>query len=148
MEQTYSEQIKSTTERLNSFGFWFVIFLTLVAMDQLTKLLAQSLNWKILYNQNFAFSLPVPVPVMYAIYFVALLLIFRYVVFVWKKSSGIIRLAWALILAGGLSNVGERIALGHVRDFIPITTGMLNFADFMIFIGAFLILLQSFRSRD
>ena len=52
--------------------------------------------------------------------------------------------AWMLIFAGAASNIGERILLGYVRDFIYITfykwTGVYNAADFYILIGIVILL--------
>ncbi|MDX1388155.1 MAG: signal peptidase II [Acidobacteriota bacterium] len=52
-----------------------------------------------------------------------------------------------LILAGGLGNLLDRVALGFVRDFMivgvgDLKTGVFNVADFAITTGALLLLLQ------
>ena len=54
------------------------------------------------------------------------------------------KLAWALVLAGGASNIIERIIMGSVRDFIYIhwrnLTGIYNLADFYIIVGVLVLL--------
>lgn len=136
-------QMKTTrTERSNSFGFWFAILLALIAIDQLSKWLARVLQINVFRNYNFAFSLPIPGWVMFPIYIVVLILVVRYIWKTWATSAPRVRFAWLLILAGGLSNIIERIILGYVRDFIPIANGTLNVADLMIILGALLILFQ------
>ncbi len=134
------QESKTSTERRNSFGFWFGIFLALVAIDQITKWLATISEVNIFRNYNFAFSLPIPSAVMFPIYILILIFVIRYVWRTWPQSNNQIRFAWMLILAGGLSNIFERIILGYVRDFIPILSGTLNVADFMIIIGALLVI--------
>ena len=141
-----SELNNHPTERLNnSFGFWSTVFVSLIVIDQLSKWLAQIFKFTIFKNYNFAFSLPIPAWIMFAIYIVVIILVIRYVWQTWQRSVMRIRFAWLLILAGGLSNIFERIILGYVRDFIPLASGMLNVADFMIIIGALLILTKRTR---
>lgn len=124
-----------------AFGRWGVfLFLVLIVLDQLAKHLAK----RIFYNSAFAFSLPVPVALIYVIYSAVLIGIIYYV---FKHHRGFnlhTHTAWLLILAGAFSNVGERIILGSVRDFIFITlskwTGVYNLADFYIIIGILILL--------
>jgi signal peptidase II len=52
------------------------------------------------------------------------------------------RFSWILIVAGGVSNVLERLVLGYVRDFIYFYGGLIiNLADLYIFFGAIVICL-------
>lgn len=145
METLQTQPTQPSTERLNSFGFWLGVFAFLVGIDQATKFLAQNLHWEIFQNYNFAFSLPIPSVVMFVVYAAVLILIARYVYKIWTQVTLRTRLAWLLILAGGISNVMERIILGYVRDFIPVGTGMFNLADFMIIAGALLVLTTRVR---
>lgn len=57
--------------------------------------------------------------------------------------------ALSLILGGALGNLWDRIALGHVVDFLDFYIGgyhwpAFNIADSAIFVGAMLLILQSF----
>lgn len=127
--------------------FYFLLLGSLILIDQLSKLAVSKLGWSIFFNDQFAFSLPVPQVVMYLIYFLVLVGISVYVRKTWKNFSSQQRMAWTFVFAGGLSNVVERIFLGFVRDFIPIAGGVLNFADFYILLGL-VLLLASTRTKN
>jgi lipoprotein signal peptidase len=117
------------------------IFVLLVALDQWTKSMARNL----FLNANFAFSLPVPLALMYAIYFVIIVAIIYYLSKNYHELSRIDFLAWIFVLSGAFANVGERLILGYVRDWIYITafhlTGIYNLADGYILLGIILLLL-------
>ena len=58
-------------------------------------------------------------------------------------------IAFALVLAGALGNVTDRLFLGYVVDFLDFDLGFyrwptFNVADISIFIGAAMIILESF----
>ncbi len=72
-----------------------------------------------------------------------------------------VRLRWsgptlfglALFVAGGASNLADRLARGSVTDFInvglgPVRTGIFNVADVAILAGAALVALASWRAHD
>ena len=70
--------------------------------------------------------------------------------YIWKNYSYFnktISFAWIVIFAGAVANVGERIALGYVRDFVYISlwkwTGVYNLADFYIIVGILVLLVSS-----
>ncbi len=119
--------------------FWFLSALGLIIIDQFSKWLASHLGWSIFFNDNFAFSLPVPIVLMYIIYFFILAGISIYIFRTSSRFSRLQKIAWTLVYAGGLSNIGERIILGSVRDFIPIANGMLNVADLFILAGLMMV---------
>lgn len=139
-----------------SFVFWFLVLSVLAGLDQLTKYLAfhgqfgsflnafapqiRKLHY---FNHNFAFSLPIPSFLMFALYALILGAIGWHVVKNFGKLTFGHRLAWVLILTGALSNVGERIALGYVRDFIYVLSGIFNLADGYIIVGVIILLFQS-----
>jgi lipoprotein signal peptidase len=121
---------------------WFLFTAGLILIDQLTKFAVSHLGWSIFFNDQFAFSLPVPVVVMFAIYILVLVGISFYVFRAWNHFDNLQRWAWVLVYAGGLSNILERIVLGHVRDFIYIANGILNVADLYILAGLILLLIS------
>lgn len=123
--------------------YWFALTVFLIFIDQSSKLLATWLDWPIFLNDQFAFSLPIPTPIMYGIYSIVLIGITIYVVRMWHRLSVMQKFAWSFVYAGGISNVFERIAFGHVKDFIPIANGMLNIADFFILFGLVLLLVNN-----
>jgi lipoprotein signal peptidase len=136
----HSNLILSNGILMNSTRTWFGLVAILILIDQLTKLAASSLGWSIFLNDKFAFSLPIPVVMMYGIYAVVLFGMSWFVYNTWSRFTPIQKYAWAFVYSGGLSNIGERLALGFVRDFIPIASGTLNGADFFIFFGLLLLL--------
>ena len=136
---------KSESKKNWLFAFLFAL---LVAIDQLSKASARN----IFINKQFAFSLPLPVFLMYAIYFAVLTGLVYYAAKHYRDFSAAERWAFVLIFAGALSNVVERIALGYVRDFIYIIfyhwVGVYNLADGYIIAGIILLLLRSTRMID
>ncbi len=100
----------------------------------------------IFHNQAFAFSLPLPVWLMYGIYATVLAVIIYYAWNNYRQFTLAASLAWALIFAGAFSNVVERLVLGYVRDFIYISffrwTGVYNLADFFIILGVIILLFK------
>jgi lipoprotein signal peptidase len=116
--------------------WWSFVFLLLVLIDQLVKCLVRD----IFKNDLFAFSLPLPSWMMFAVYAIILFFIIRYCIKSYKIFSSYQWFAWTLILAGAALNIGERIILGYVRDFIFITTGVFNLADGYIIAGVVILL--------
>ena len=130
------------------FALWIPITIIFIGIDQVTKLMASRFGWSIFLNDKFAFSLPVPIFLMYIIYIAVLVGMSIYVYRTWERFTNIQRLAWAFVYSGGISNIVERIILGHVRDFIPISSGMLNIADFFIIFGLILLLVSNRYSKN
>jgi len=136
-------QNKKESTLKSSFFFFISVFSGAVVVDQLAKHFAHN----IFKNGNFAFSLPLPVWLIYVIYFLVLAGMAFYLFENYRKLPLLPKLAWTLILAGALSNIMERIFMGSVRDFIYITflkwTGIYNLADFFIIIGIILLLIPA-----
>jgi lipoprotein signal peptidase len=83
----------------------------------------------------------------------AVLLTMLIVAAVRLRWSGPALLGLAFFVAGGASNLADRLARGTVTDFInvgvgPLRTGIFNVADVAIMLGAALVAFGSFRSRD
>lgn len=133
---------------ISKVNVWAALVVFLILIDQLTKLFAVQSGWSVFLNDQFAFSLPVPSAVMFAIYAVVLVGMSVYVYRTWQRFSDLQKYAWAFVYAGGLSNIAERLVLGHVRDFIPITSGTLNVADFFILAGLVLLLISNRHTRQ
>lgn len=135
----------------NAPFFWLrgiFLFVLLIIVDQLAKDKASP----VFKNAAFAFSLPVPIKLIYFIYAVVIAGMTYYVAKNFKTFSLAASCAWVLIFAGAVSNILERIYLGYVRDFIFITfykwTGVYNLADGYIIAGVILLLLSSARFID
>lgn len=76
------------------------------------------------------------------------------IIFLLRKytDSKLFSLALSLVLGGALGNLWDRITLGHVVDFLDFYIGSyhwpaFNVADSAIFIGAVLLIYDSFRSN-
>ena|SRR6476469_10253446 len=121
---------------------------SLILIDQLSKTLAVHLGWPIFLNDQFAFSLPLPIALMFVIYFAVLVAIFFYAYRTWHRFQIFQKYAWCFVFAGGLSNIGERVVFGQVRDFIPIANGVLNLADFFILFGLVMLLISQRYSKS
>ena len=126
-----------------SFFFWCVIFCLGIVLDQFAK--ASVSKSTIFRNYLFAFSLPVPERLIYLIYALIFLWMVYYVVRHYQNFDTVSKLAWTLIFTGAVSNIGERIILGYVRDFIHINfykwTGIYNLADFLIILGIVMLII-------
>jgi len=69
------------------------------------------------------------------------------------KDEKLFCLSLSLILGGALGNLWDRITLGHVVDFLDFYIGdyhwpAFNIADSAIFIGAVLLIIESFSSKE
>ena len=135
--------INSLKNGKTKFCFFVFLFVFLIAIDQIAKYLIS----RQFYNSAFAFSLPVPITLIYLIYVLVLFGIVYYLVKNYRRLLFMHQLAWLMILAGAASNIGERILLGYVRDFIYITfyhwVGIYNLADGYIIIGILILFLPS-----
>lgn len=113
------------------------VFLFLMAIDQLTKNFADN----VFKNHYFALSLQVNVVLMYAIYFAGIIGIVIYLRKHFYHLAVKDFAGWIMILSGAVSNVAERVALGHVRDWIYFFNGVFNLADGYIIFGILLLLI-------
>jgi lipoprotein signal peptidase len=149
------------THRRVSFVFWLLLAFILIFADQYSKQLAfassdhfSGLNHiapfvyqRPFLNYYFAFSLHVPLPVMYAVYGIVLVLVLRHIALHARQLAFLAMMGWILIVAGACSNVFERIWLGSVRDFIGVGAGIFNFADMYITIGILCLLAEEFLNN-
>lgn len=133
---------KDQISKKTIFG-WGLVFVFLIALDQLIK---NSVSRQFL-NYQFAFSLPLPAWLMYLVYALILAGIIIYCFRNFSKFNQLQSLAWILIIAGAVSNIGERIILGYVRDYIYILTGVFNLADGYIILGIIILLAQSAKRK-
>mgnify|MGYP002780446339 FL=1 len=83
----------------------------------------------------------VRLPFLLALNLVALVLFVR---MLRRSTDAATRLAIALILAGALGNLGDRLLNGHVTDFVlvPIFPFVFNLADAAISVGGVLLALR------
>ncbi len=147
-------------ERIRSFVFWFSSW---VVIDQVLKLVLFAKRYPQAYfhfgndrvlgfqqfeNLQFAFSLPLPLPIIYLIYFIALAFLIYYFCKNFNLLNQFQLIAWTAILAGALSNVFERVIRGSVRDyFFVYGGGILNFADLCILGGVIAFFILEYRTK-
>lgn len=142
---------------------WLGLSALLMGIDQLTKLWAGNalgfqrpvpvidglLNWTLTYNEGAAFSFLSDASGWQRWFFSALAIGISGLLIFWMRK--IPRHDWrhalpfALIIAGALGNLIDRLRLGHVIDFIDVYWGSyhwpaFNVADSAISIGAVLLL--------
>ena len=69
------------------------------------------------------------------------------------KNEQLFCLSLSLILGGAIGNLWDRITLGHVVDFLDFYSGdyhwpAFNIADSAIFVGAILLIIDSFYNKE
>jgi signal peptidase II len=145
---------------------WLVLAGCLLIADQLTKLWFDSslrygervqvlpfFDFTLLYNRGAAFSFLADQPGWQRYFFAGVsLLASLLIIWMLKRHSGQRLFCWAmtLILGGALGNLIDRIAYGHVIDFLDFHVGSLhwpafNVADSAITLGAVLFILDELR---
>ena len=148
---------------------WLWISLWIVAMDQVTKQIAESqltphqpvnllpfFDWYLTYNTGAAFSILADAGGWQRWLFTGIAIVISVVIVKWLHSlSGeetLTALSLSLILGGAIGNLIDRILFGHVIDYIQVWFGSypfpaFNLADAAISVGAALLILSSFFGR-
>ncbi|MGH8495813.1 MAG: signal peptidase II [Gammaproteobacteria bacterium] len=145
---------------------WLWLSAAVVVFDQLTKWLVERhmelfdqvdilpvLALKLLYNEGAAFSFLSTASGWQKWFFIALGLTISVVIMVWLrrlpgKGQAWVAAALALVVGGALGNVIDRVAHGHVIDFILAHYGAwyfpaFNVADSAITVGAAILIVDS-----
>lgn len=141
---------------------WLTFFVFI--LDQLTKRAVQSslslfqskpiiqdfFHLTYVTNSGMAFGLSMPGG-RKILLILSLLLTFFILWFLWQERNGhsIMRIGLALILAGALGNLSDRILYGKVVDFLDFMIGdfhwyIFNVADSSVTIGMILFMIHSF----
>ena len=141
---------------------WLTFFVFI--LDQLTKRAIQSslslfqskpiiqdfFHLTYVTNSGMAFGLSMPGG-RKILLILSLLLTFFILWFLWQERNGhsIMRIGLALILAGALGNLSDRILYGKVVDFLDFMIGdfhwyIFNVADSSVTIGMILFMIHSF----
>jgi signal peptidase II len=145
---------------------WLVIALVVVLLDQASKIMMSQFllygqsetvtsyfNLVMVYNKGAAFSFLSDQPGWQRYFFTAVSVIASLFILWMLKRNPTQRLfcwALALILGGAVGNLIDRIAYGHVIDFLDFHVGgwhwpAFNVADSAITLGAILFVLDEFR---
>lgn len=149
-----------------SLGWWYLIALIVLVLDQLTKtwviaefylgqreIITSFFNLVHVHNYGAAFSFLSDAGGWQRWFFAALSAVVSAVIVVWisrlPKTRWIESLALALILGGALGNLYDRLVLGYVVDFLDFHWSgshfpAFNVADSGITMGAVLLILDMF----
>lgn len=133
---------------LAAYRLWIIFaasFVVFLGLDQASKLwalevqpvTAAKIGFSLSFNKGIVFGLPLPLPLIYVLV-AGILLLGAYLVIenkLWRDAKHVG--AIALLLAGALGNVVDRIRLGAVVDFIQIYWWpTFNLADVYIVLAA------------
>lgn len=160
----------NTASRFGRLG-WLVLSLLVLVIDQVSKahfegslemfqqivVIPDYFSWTLAYNTGAAFSFLADGGGWQRWLFAVIALVVSVVLVVWLKRLGRddtwLAIALALVLGGALGNLYDRIALGHVIDFILVHWQnrhyfpAFNFADSAITVGAIMLALDMFKSK-
>ena len=149
---------------------WLLLSLGVVALDQLTKQIAESqltphqavnlfpfFDWYLTYNTGAAFSFLADAGGWQRWMFTGIAIVISVVIFQWIRKlpaeETLTAVSLCLILGGAIGNLIDRVYLGHVIDYIQVWLGSypwpaFNIADAAISIGAVLLILGSFGGNS
>lgn len=144
---------------------WYTLALVIIVLDQVTKGMAEHyleyarpvaltswFNLTLQYNPGAAFSFLSDAGGWQRYFFSGIAVVISAVLVVWlyrlPTTQRLLPLSLALILGGAIGNLWDRVALGHVVDFISVHYGgyffpAFNIADSAITVGAVLMILDS-----
>ena len=150
---------------------WLVLSLLVLVIDQVSKahfegslemfqqivVIPDYFSWTLAYNTGAAFSFLADGGGWQRWLFAVIAVVVSAVLVVWLKRLGRddtwLAIALALVLGGALGNLYDRIAHGHVIDFILVHWQnrwyfpAFNFADSAITVGAIMLALDMFKSK-
>jgi signal peptidase II len=146
------------------------ITLVVICLDQITKLWVQQalmpfqvievlpiFNLILTFNEGAAFSFLSDAGGWQRWFFIALSSVVSLVLVIWlarlRSDEGWLAVGLALLLGGALGNLIDRIAYGHVVDFLDFHWGgahwpAFNVADSAITVGVLLLLLDTLIRRE
>lgn len=149
---------------------WLWLAVLVVALDQCTKQLAVALldpyqpmallpgfNFTLMFNRGAAFSFLAGAGGWQRWLFAGIALGVSVFILIWlrrlPREALWLSIALALILGGALGNLWDRIAFGHVVDFIDLYAGAyrwpaFNIADSAISVGAVMLVVDAFRPQQ
>ena len=167
MPSKKKQLFSSSPQGGNSLTPWLGIAFVIVLLDQLTKIVVERLfvfgetlpvtsffNLVLAYNRGAAFSFLTNESGWQRYLFTAIgFIAVGFIIYLLRRHSGQRLFCWALslIMGGAIGNVIDRIAYGHVIDFLDFHFGSLghfpafNLADTAITIGAILFIYDELR---
>jgi signal peptidase II len=149
---------------------WLWLSVVVLLLDQLSKVYFEGtlslyqqivvipdyFSWTLAYNTGAAFSFLAEAAGWQRWFFAAIALVVSVVLVVWlkrlKAHETWLAVALALVLGGAIGNLFDRVAYGHVIDFILVHWQnrwyfpAFNLADSAITLGAILLALDMFKT--
>jgi signal peptidase II len=150
---------------------WLWLSVVVLLLDQLSKVYFEGtlslyqqivvipdyFSWTLAYNTGAAFSFLADAAGWQRWFFAAIALVVSVVLVVWlkrlKAHETWLAVALALVLGGAIGNLFDRVAYGHVIDFILVHWQnrwyfpAFNLADSAITLGAILLALDMFKTQ-
>ena len=148
---------------------WLWLSLLVILLDQASKLWVESVfsyrellpvmpyfNLTLVYNEGAAFSFLSDAGGWQRWFFAGLALVVSLVLAVWmsrlQRREWLLAAGLALVIGGALGNLIDRLAYGHVIDFLDMYYGdwhwpAFNLADSAITLGVVLLLLDGLRAN-
>jgi len=169
-----STMVETTENRklIDSGLFWLWITVLVVALDQVTKVIAENsmalyesvpvmpyFNFTLAYNTGAAFSFLADASGWQRWLFAVIAVVVSVFITGWllrlRREQKWLGVSLALVLGGAIGNVWDRITLGHVIDFIDVYYQdwhwpAFNIADSAICVGAAMLVIESlfFHGKD
>ncbi len=153
--------------RTNSMLKWLWLSGLVIVLDLGSKAIATSslvlyqpvavfpgFNWTLAHNAGAAFSFLSDESGWQRWFFSVIALAVSVGITIWIKRLGstqtLLAVALALVLGGAIGNLWDRVTLGYVVDFIDVYYQQrhwtaFNIADSAIFVGAVMLVIDSFR---
>ncbi len=126
---------------------FFSVVLVVLILDQLTKYLTNDIHTSIINyttNTGAGFSILEGQTVLLIIVSLMVLGLILY----YRKKEPKYEIPLALIFAGALGNVLDRVIFGYVRDFIDLKVWpVFNIADMSLVVGTIVLVYFSFRTN-
>lgn len=116
-----------------------------IILDQGVKIAMQMNNLHVLRNSHAIFSLPVGGKVMI---FISSTFLVTLAIVLSKHSLSKLSIPITLVLAGGASNLMDRIVYGSIIDVAKIGSMYFNIADCAIIIGAVLAIMHILKKTE
>ncbi|OGB74826.1 hypothetical protein A2810_01515 [candidate division Kazan bacterium RIFCSPHIGHO2_01_FULL_49_10] len=104
--------------------------------------------WWLTQHQNYGISFGIELPYYLSVGLMSVFLLLLLWLFFQRSTSRLaMELGLILSIAGGLSNLIDRINLGFVRDFVTLSFWLpiFNVADVLVVSGVLLILIETYR---
>ena len=151
------------------FFLWLLVAVVVIGLDQASKLIAdhqlvfqQALpitsffNFTLVYNEGAAFSFLSDAGGWQRWFFSLLSFVISTILLVWlyrlKAEETLLACALSLVIGGAIGNLIDRLAYGHVIDFLDVYYAnwhwpAFNLADSAISLGAALLIWHSFTAE-